>query len=236
MKKRFLIPIFIAAAAVLGIFLYASDYYHTQAEADASLKDTQNVRVVSIDGGLYFDGPEENRAMIFYPGGKVEYTAYAPLLHRLAENGPDCFLLRMPLNLAILGINRAEAVLRRYGYREWYLGGHSLGGAAAAMFAAGHDLDGLVLLAAYPTREIDEPALEIYGSRDGVLNAAKREAGDRYLPEGSAVRVIEGGNHAQFGCYGEQKKDGRAEISREEQQRMTVDLILDFLNGSVQED
>ena len=142
----------------------------------------------------------------------------------------------MPLNLAILGVGRADTILQKYSYPEWYIGGHSLGGAAAAMFAAGHDLDGLVLLAAYPTKEVDEPVLEIYGSRDRVLNAKRRDAGDSYLPEGSSVRVIEGGNHAQFGCYGEQKKDGSAEISPEEQQQRTVEMILDFLGEDAPED
>ncbi len=96
------------------------------------------------------------------------------------------------------------------------------------MYAADRVLDGLILLAAYPTKEAGEPTLEIYGSSDGVLNLKKREKGDRYLPEGSEIFVIDGGNHAQFGNYGDQKGDGQAAVSREEQQRAAARKILDF--------
>ena len=43
------------------------------------------------------------------------------------------------------------------------------------------------------------------------------------------VVAIDGGNHAQFGHYGKQKGDPDATISREEQQRIAVDAIEDFL-------
>ena len=39
---------------------------------------------------------------IFYPGGKVGYTAYAPLILALAEQDILCVLLEMPFNLAVL--------------------------------------------------------------------------------------------------------------------------------------
>ena len=89
----------------------------------------------------------------------------------------------------------------------------------------------MILLASYPTKELDERTLELYGSEDLVLNAEKRAEGDAYLPEGSVVQVIEGGNHAQFGDYGEQEGDGSAAISREEQQKRTVEAILEMAGG-----
>ena len=48
------------------------------------------------------------------------------------------------------------------------------------------------------------------------------------LPEGSVEICIEGGNHAQFGSYGEQKGDGQATISGEEQRRQTVEAFLKY--------
>ena len=228
-KKRVLL--FIAASVFLSCWWYVSDYYRASGEAELFLKSTQDVKVLPIPEGFSFDGPGEEEALIFYPGGKVEYTAYAPLLYGLARDGLDCFLLKMPLNLAILDENKADRILQTYSYPEWYIGGHSLGGAAASMYAAGHDLDGLLLLAAYPTKKVDERTLEIYGSEDGVLNRSKREEGDRFLPEGSVIKVIDGGNHAQFGNYGEQKGDGSAGISGDEQQIITRNLILEFLNN-----
>ncbi len=67
-----------------------------------------------------------------------------------------------------------------------------------------------------------------YGSEDGVLNMEKVEEGNSYLPADYAEICIEGGNHAQFGNYGEQKSDHAARISREEQQVQTVEAILNM--------
>jgi hypothetical protein len=44
--------------------------------------------------------------------------------------------------------------------------------------------------------------------------------------------IIPGGNHAQFGDYGEQRGDPPATIGRGEQQDIAVGAILDFLAGS----
>ena len=86
---------------------------------------------------------------MFYPGAKVEETAYAPFLRRLAAEGVDVFLLRVPFRLAFFSTERAADVMARFDYAHWYVGGHSLGGAVAALFAASHgaELDGLILCA-----------------------------------------------------------------------------------------
>ena len=121
--------------------------------------------------------------------------------------------------------------MERYKYEQWYLGGHSLGGVAASMYAAGRDLNGLILLASYPTKGVYAPVLEIYGDQDTVLNMEKRTEADQYLPKDYEIKVIEGGNHAQFGNYGEQKGDGEALISREKQQEITAEKIGEFVKG-----
>ena len=123
-----------------------------------------------------------------------------------------------------------------YEYDHWYLAGHSLGGAMAASYASGHleSLNGLALLAAYPTKSLKSDSfsvLSIYGSEDGVLNMEKVEKGKSQMPADYTEICIEGGNHARFGNYGEQKGDHTAEISREEQQKQTVDAILGLLEA-----
>ena len=55
-----------------------------------------------MDNGYYFNGSSEDNLIIFYPGAKAEYTAYARLLHMLALRGVDTFMVKMPYNLAIL--------------------------------------------------------------------------------------------------------------------------------------
>jgi hypothetical protein len=50
------------------------------------------------------------------------------------------------------------------------------------------------------------------------------------LPTDFTEVVIDGGNHAGFGDYGQQKGDGNATISHEEQWNITVNAIINFLN------
>ena len=235
-KRIWIFPALLIMLLTAGFFLYAGQYYHADASALAALKSDEMVSVSQTDYGWLFDGPSESDALIFYPGGKVEETAYAPLLHLIAEKGIDCCLIKMPFRLAVFGINKANDLISRYDYSHWYIGGHSLGGAMAAIFAAGHgeELTGIILLAAYPTKQLDDSLLAttIYGSEDGELNMNKLEKGEEYLPEKAERYVIEGGNHAQFGNYGEQKGDGKAIISAEEQQRQTVEMIMNrYLTG-----
>ena len=226
-----LITIVICIAA-MGIYL--GNYYHSE-DVTAYLGSTHDVAVEQFEYGLFFDGEGEDTALIFYPGAKVATDAYVPIMRMLAENGVDCFLVDMPFHMAFFGINRAEKIMEDYSYDNWYLGGHSLGGAMAANFAADHtdELTGLLLLAAYPTRDLsasDLSVLTVYGSEDGVLNMDKVIAGRKLLPADSTEVCIEGGNHARFGSYGEQKGDGTAKISANEQWEKTVEAFLELKN------
>lgn len=233
-RKRVLIPVVAVAFVLLAFFWYVKDYYHSGESVQKYLQEDAPVNVKEISDGLYLDGPGTEGAMIFYPGAKVEYTAYLPLLYELAEQGLDCFLIKMPCNLAFLGQSKATDLMTEYSYKSWYLSGHSLGGAMAASYAAGHlkDLDGLVLLAAYPTRSLESDTfsvVSIYGSKDGVLNMDKVEDARSFMPSDYTEVCIEGGNHAWFGNYGEQEGDKTASISREEQQKQAVEAILQMV-------
>ena len=228
--KRIMIPVSVIAVLAAAFFVYTGIYYHAGPAALSALGSDDAVGVFKTDYGLLFDGPSSENAMIFYPGAKVEETAYAPLLHLLAEKGMDVCLVKMPFRFAFFGVNRAGSVIRQYDYKHYYIGGHSLGGAMAAGYAAAHgdELEGIILLAAYPTKELDKDLLEItvYGSEDEVLNMDKLAEGRKYSALYSEEYEIEGGNHAQFGDYGVQKGDGEASISADEQRKQTVDLII----------
>ena len=230
-RSRWWIVPAILTVAVLAWILYTSDYYRADETAQRAM-ESEDIRITGTDYGWYFDGPSETEALIFYPGGKVEETAYAPLLSRLAENGIDVCLVKMPFHLAVFGANAAERVMKEYSYDEWYIGGHSLGGAMAAFFAAKHELDGVLLLAAYPTKPLEEPMLLLYGSEDSVLNRNRVLNASEYGDV--EEHVLDGGNHAQFGNYGPQKGDGTAEITAEEQQDETVRLILEWMERTEQ--
>lgn len=225
-----LIPFLVISLAFVIFLIYAEQYYHSDGTANSALRSDETVTVIQTEYGWLFDGPSESDALIFYPGGKVEETAYAPLLHHLARQVMDVCLVKMPFRLAVFGVNKAAQVIKKHDYAHWYIGGHSLGGTMAANYAATHgeQLSDVFMLAAYASKPLGEnnKAIIIYGSEDGVLNQGKLEEANRYLPNHSTTYVIEGGNHAQFGNYGRQDGDGNALISAEEQQRRTVELIL----------
>ena len=221
-----------AAAAGIALGIYAGDYYRADEEALAALVSDAAVEVELLSDGAVFASPGAKTGLIFYPGGKVEHTAYAPLMRTLAEEGVLCVVPQMPLNLAVLDMNAAEGWQERYPQvEEWYIGGHSLGGAMAASCAAKHgeDYKGLLLLAAYSTADLTGTDLEVcsvYGSSDGVLNMEKYEQYRANLPEDAVEIVLDGGCHACFGSYGPQTRDGAHTMTAEEQTHLTAQLFL----------
>ena len=218
----------VIAALLIAMAVYFGTYYHS-VDVEAYFTDSDTVTVTETDSGWLFDGEGEDTALIFYPGAKVEASAYAPLLYELAEEDVDCFLVEMPLRMAIFGVNKALDITEAYDYGTWILAGHSLGGAMAASCAASNPdtFDVLLLLAAYTTKELDEgiSVLSLYGSEDGVLNMDSVESGRELVPDDYTEICIEGGNHAQFGSYGEQDGDGAASISAAEQRQAVIDAL-----------
>jgi dienelactone hydrolase len=120
--------------------------------------------------------------------------------------------------------------------KNWAVGGHSLGGAMAANFAHKNpaQIDGLFFWAAYPASSDnlsgqDINVISIYGTLDGLATGDKINASRPLLPADTTWVAIEGGNHAQFGWYGEQPGDNPATISREEQQAQVIEAMFKFL-------
>ena len=223
----------IMLAAVFAV--YVSQYYRADETALRALESDEAVAVKQTASGWLFDGPADEKALVFYPGGKVEETAYAPLLHEIAARGMDAFLVKMPLRLAFLDTDAADDIIYDNEYEKWYIGGHSLGGVAAANYAAAsdHNISGLVLLAAYPSQKLPDDITEItvVGSEDGMVSSEDIKKARRFAPEDYREYTIEGGNHSQFGSYGRQMGDGEALITAEKQIRETVAVIDDSCCG-----
>lgn len=211
--------------------------YEAEESAYTSLESTKEVTVDDRAEYIVFEpaGDFYNKGIIFYPGGSVDEESYAPLMHAIAEEGYLCILARMPFKVAVMDVNKADAVRKDFPrIADWYLAGHSLGGAMAAIYAHENasQIKGVILLAAYSTVDLKEDALEvlsIYGSADEVLNMENYIEYKENLPVDMTEMVISGGNHAYFGNYGEQNGDGSATLSAEEQQKITVETICEFL-------
>ncbi len=225
--KKILIITAIALAIVLigcGIYLVSGQYY----AQERALNILENAENLTVENGLYILMPETQTttAIVFYPGGKVEATAYLPLMQKITDQlGVATVIVEMPFNLACFGINSADKAIESLeGYDEIYISGHSLGSAMASVYAEKNadDIAGLIVLGGYVYGDYPkENSLTIYGSLNSNLEPS--------ITYTENVHVIEGGNHAQFGDYGEQKGDTSATITAEEQEDITVAIIESFL-------
>lgn len=242
MKKKakiiLLVCLALLLAAAVGCFAYVSDYYHADTQAVSAMSaQTDGVDIETLGGVTWFLPDEPSAGLIFYPGGKVECSAYAPLMLACAQRGIACALVEMPANLAVLDVNAADGLSRQHPeIKDWYIAGHSLGGAMAAGYAASHadELEGLILLAAYSTEDLSQSGLRVlsvYGSADGVMDRDSYEKYRAELPADTTELVIEGGCHSQFGSYGAQDGDGEPTISGAEQIRLTADAVAAFAAG-----
>jgi pimeloyl-ACP methyl ester carboxylesterase len=223
--KLSLIISVVTLVVLMGSFLIYVACGYKADDVARSLYEAENVEFMD---GYAVISPKVDMGvgLIFYPGANVEYTAYLPLMDQLSDIGITCYLMKMPFNMAIMDAGRADVIFENHGdeHSLWLIGGHSMGGAMASQYASENQdkIDGLILLGAYPYKEYPlEKTLTIYGS----LNTSVEEK----LDYTENVHVIEGGNHAYFGNYGEQAGDSVGEISREEQQRETVELIAIFV-------
>lgn len=219
-----------------GCALYVSDYYRADLGAIEAFSTGNVVTKTVISDDLISYGESDSEfGFIFYPGGKVEYTAYEPLMMDLASKGVFCLLIKMPFNLAVLDMNAADGLCENYpAIEHWYIGGHSLGGSMAASYIAKHteEFEGLVLLGSYSTVDLSSTTLNtlsLFGSEDGVMNREKYEQYRENLPSNLTEIEIEGGCHAYFGMYGKQKGDGVPAIRADEQIRVSADYISKFI-------
>lgn len=237
-KKSTLIFIAIPSLLIAAFALWATSSYKAMQEALDIMKPNDQVEFKNSNW-IEFTSKNKpvQKAIIIYPGGKVDPEAYASLAKNIASNGYKAIIVRMPLDLAIFSPNIAEKVMSEYpNIKEWYIGGHSSGGVMAAKFAYSHQdkIKGLILLAAYPEPSTNFSSsnikvLSIYGTNDGLISKNKIDETKPLLPTSTKLIEIVGGNHSQMGWYGFQKADEVATISREKQQNIITNAILELI-------
>jgi len=236
MLKRLLTLFFFVLGIVtifagIGFYLYVKD--PLKANNDTYQETLQNNSLAITENGAYFKIQRKvsnpTVGIIFYPGGKVEPEAYVQNMSFLAlTKDVTVFVVRMPFNLAVFGINAASTIIANEpNIKDWYIGGHSLGGVMACEYAASHEqqIKGLFLFASYCNRDVSNmqiKVLSISGLNDGLAPRTEIEQNLNKLPHQKTTIFIEGMNHSQFGDYGDQPGDGQASISREEADRQVT--------------
>lgn len=244
MNKRIrffsILLVLVIVSAIVGFVVWGETPAQPMPEALAALQSDGLVNVTS-DRWLTFSpaGSQPTTGLIIYPGGRVDYRSYAPAAHQIASQGYLVVIVRMPLNLAVLNPGAAtDVIIAHPEIANWSIGGHSLGGAMAANFANKHpdQIQGLALWAAYPASSDDLSnsglsVISIFGTLDGLATIDKIDLSRSLLPADTIWLSITGGNHAQFGWYGDQSGDNPAKISRVTQQDQVISATLALLEN-----
>ena len=237
LKKLGFIVLGLIIIALIFIVAFFTTSYEPSTQAMANLEDSTLVDVT--ENNFISFTPENTTAttgLIIYPGAKVEPEAYAPLANKIAQAGYEVIITPMPLNFAIFDSNAADEVISKFpNIKNWVISGHSLGGVMAAKYdSENSNIKGVIFYASYPQGdELKDSNIEvtsIYGSLDGVADLEKIIGSKDLLPTSTTFVEITGGNHAQFGSYGEQSGDNPAEISADEQIEKAANASIELLD------
>lgn len=239
-RKRGFWKVFRTIWICSGLLFVAWLIYSYQAKdlpANTLVSDKQVAVSNTADVISFTPNKTYTKVLIFYPGAMVDPKAYAPLCRAIAIQGLQVHLFKMPWRMANLGYNKPEELaLFTDNTKEYILAGHSQGAKMTAQFVFENPsyISKLVLMGTTHPRDIDMsaltiPILKISGSMDGVANLKDVMANKTMLPDSTQFTTIDGANHSQFGYYGFQLGDSRAGISRETQQKLVLEKIMDFI-------
>ncbi len=242
MKRLLRFALFALLALVV---LFVSFLMISRRASPAALAGLESDQVVHVDQDAWISltplAAEPDTGLVLYPGGFVDARAYSGSARQIAAEGFLVVLVKPPLSTAFLAVGAAGEVISAYPEIErWAVGGHSLGGVAAARYTRENpdDIDGLVLWASYPAAADDLSALDLkvlsmYGERDGLAPESEILSWAHLLPADTTFISIAGGNHAQFGRYGNgtQAGDNPAAIGVDDQERILAQEVVAFLEA-----
>lgn len=239
-KKTILFVIIVVGIMFLGVFVAQYLTYERQPlpQALAALESDQNVEVTQSPWLTFTPKSGSSIGFIFYPGGRISSRGYSNLMRSISEQGYTVVVPKMPLNMAVFNANIADKIIAAHPeIHTWVMGGHSVGGTAAAIYASSHTdlIDGLAIWSSFPAESSDLssrniPVVLLYGGNEtGVTDESVGER-KHLLPEDTVYVKIEGGDHHQFGSYFLTTEQNLATISRESQHEQILSAMFVLLN------
>lgn len=237
LKYSIVTIVLLLLVSISGILIWTNNTYNPTSELLTLVSESDYTK----EGDFYvFNSKTQSngKGIVIYPGALVEPLSYGYIANELSKEGYLVAIPEVNLNLSITENNKAsEFIVNNKEIEEWYVAGHSMGGVSATYYAEDNQdiIDGVILLGSYPSKSTDlsdnsQKVLSIYAENDGLTTLDNVENSKKNLPQDAIFIEIKGGNHAQFGMYGEQKGDNKAEISSKEQQDEIINIILENIN------
>ncbi len=241
-RRRVLRRVLLGLLCVLLIAIAGATWwlrpFPASAQAMDALRNGNGVTITTTNDDIVFMPTQHpTEGIIFYPGARVDPDAYARYMRTFAEHGYAAFIVKMPLNIALLGENLASNVIAANpSIKIWVIGGHSLGGVSACSFALHNSvIKGILLYASYPSEDLSKQTrlhiTSISGANDGLATPAKIVAAKPLLPKTTVYVTVQGGIHAFFGDYGPQDGDGQPSTSREIAHKTIADASVKLLDS-----
>jgi pimeloyl-ACP methyl ester carboxylesterase len=228
-RRILLILIMIIAiplAGFTGFYLYVQfNTYPAAEEKVAVINDHPDLEVTENRNLIIIKSTITNvqqPVIIFYPGGLVAPEAYLYKMGQVAAAlETDLYIIKPPFNAAIFRVNAAAKVIADHQLTAVWVGGHSLGGIAAARFTADHMnlVNGLFLFASYSDQDLTGfkgEVVSLMGLNDQIINRDNYEAAKANLPPQAIIIEQTGLNHSDFGNYGQQQGDSPGILSETE--------------------
>lgn len=208
-----------------------------ETEACAAMESNENVEVRREATYISFRpraASQKSTGVIFFPGGAVVPQAYAPLAQELARAGIYAAVLNGPDGTQVSAVTGAPD---NAGIADWALAGHSLGGVVAVkhILANPGTIAGLGLLGSFPDTtddlsDTDIPAVTVFATNDLITTPAEVLGAIERMPADTVYAKIRGGNHAQFGFYGQSPQDGDPDATAEKQLELSAAALRHLVN------
>lgn len=228
--KYLLVTVVILAVVAVGTLWFwgQKNLARPAAEAQAALQSTA---AIAISEGKWVEfrptAVTSGTGVIVYPGANCDVRGYAPVLRRLAAAGHLVVAVPMPFNFSIFNPGAADSVRAAYpDISRWVVIGHSMGGAAAGIYAYEHpnELAGLILWDSYPPEfnDLSDRDLNVWHIHRATLDGQppeKFKAMKHLFPPSSTWVPVPGGIHMYFGAFdgGGYVEEWTPQISREAQ-------------------